>query len=364
MAKDRRRIDVTTTSLEKRIAMSFEPLDLRTVHPFGIASGTAADSHNLLIKLTYKDFVGFGEASPVEYHGESPQTAAAVLKAWAETDILGNDPFAIAEICRKMDKSLAGHTSVKAGIEMALHDICGKIANLPTYKMLGLSGLKQPITDFTIGIDSLEMIEKKTQEAVDAGYKVLKVKQGTSFDREIIRSVRKVAKDLPIRVDANGAWTPKQAILMAQFLAEHNVQFIEQPLPRTASLDDFKLVRERSPLPIYADESISRASDVARLAIAVDGVVVKLAKTGGLLEAIKVIQTARSHGMQIMFGCMLETSLGITAAAHLSGLVDHLDLDGAMLLSNDPFDGAIYDDGILKLTNLPGLGVTYKANAN
>lgn len=150
---------------------------------------------------------------------------------------------------------------------------------------------------------------------------------------------------------------------MAQFLAEHNVQFIEQPLPRTASLDDFKLVRERSPLPIYADESISRASDVARLANAIDGVVVKLAKTGGLLEAIKVIQTARSHGMQIMFGCMLETSLGITAAAHLSGLVDHLDLDGAMLLSNDPFDGAIYDDGILKLTNLPGLGVTYKADA-
>jgi L-alanine-DL-glutamate epimerase-like enolase superfamily enzyme len=351
---------VTATSIEKKIAMSFEPLDLRTLHPFGISYGTSADSHNFLVKLTYKSVVGYGEASPVSYHGENPETAAALLKAWAETDILGDDPFAIAEICRKMDKSISGHNSVKAGIEMALHDICGKIANLPTYKMLGLSGLKQPITDFTIGIDSLEVIEKKTKEALDAGYKVLKVKQGTQYDRDIIKSVRKVAKDIPIRVDANGAWTPKQAVLMAEFLAENNVQFIEQPLPKAASVDDFKFVRDHSPLPIYADESISRSQDVVRLANAIDGVVVKLAKTGGLLEAIKVIQTARAHGMQIMFGCMLESSLGVTAAVHLSSLVDHLDLDGALLLSNDPFNGAIYDDGILRLTDLPGLGVTYK----
>lgn len=351
---------MTTTSLDKKIAISFEPLDLLTIHPFGIASGTAADSHNFLVKLSYKDIVGYGEASPVEYHGESPETAAALLKAWSQTDIFGDDPFAIAEICRKMDKSIAGHNSVKAGIEMALHDICGKIANQPTYKMLGLSGLKQPVTDFTIGIASLEMIEKKTKEALDAGYKVLKVKQGTPYDKDIIKAVRKVAGDLPIRVDANGAWTPKQAIAMAEFLAEHNVQFIEQPVARTASVDDFRFVRERSPLPIYADESVSRAHDVAKFVGAVDGVVVKLAKTGGLLEAIKVIQTARAHGMQVMFGCMLETSLGITAAAHLSGLVDHLDLDGALLLSNDPFNGATYQDGILKLTELPGLGVTYK----
>ncbi len=349
---------MTATSLGKKIAISFEPLDLRTLHPFGISYGTSADSHNILVTLTYKDVVGYGEASPVEYHGENPETAAAVLKTWSATDILGDDPFAIAEICRKMDKSIAGHTSVKAAVEMALHDICGKIANLPTYKMLGLSGLKQPITDFTIGIDSLEMIEKKTKEAVDAGYKVLKVKQGTNYDKDIIKSVRKMAKDLPIRVDANGAWAPKQAILMSEFLAENNVQFIEQPLSKNASVDDFKFVRERSPLPIYADESISRSHDVARFANAIDGVVVKLAKTGGLLEAIKVIQTARAHGMQIMFGCMLESSLGVTAAVHLSSLVDHLDLDGALLLSNDPFNGAKYDDGILKLTDLPGLGVT------
>jgi L-alanine-DL-glutamate epimerase-like enolase superfamily enzyme len=347
-------------SLGKKIALSFEPLDLRTLHPFGISYGTSADSHNFLITLKHKDVIGYGEASPVQYHAESPETAAALLKAWTTEDFLGDDPFAIAEICRKMDKAIAGHTSVKAAIEMALHDICGKIANLPTYKMLGLSGSKQPITDFTIGIDSLEMIEKKTKEAVDAGYKVLKVKQGTNYDRDIIKSVRKIAKDIPIRVDANGAWTPKQAVIMANFLAEQNVQFIEQPLPKNSSVEDFRFVKERSPLPIFADESICRSHDVARFANAVDGVVVKLAKTGGLLEAIKVIQTARAHGMQIMFGCMLESSLGVTAAVHLSSLVDHLDLDGALLLSNDPFTGAVYDDGILKLTDLPGLGVTRK----
>ena len=349
---------MTATGIGNKIALSFEPLDLRTKHPFGISYGTSADSYNLLVTLTHGDVIGYGEASPVEYHGESPHTAAALLKFWMTENILGDDPFAISEVCRKMDKSIAGHTSVKAAIEMALHDICGKIANLPTYKMLGLSGLKQPITDFTIGIDSLEMIEKKTKEAVDAGYKVLKIKQGTNYDREIIKSVRKIAKELPIRVDANGAWTPKQAVEMSKFLAEENVQLIEQPLPKNSSVDDFKYVRDHSPLPIFADESISRSHDVARFANAIDGVVVKLAKTGGLLEAIKVIQTARAHGMQVMFGCMLESSLGVTAAVHLSSLVDHLDLDGAMLLSNDPFTGATYEDGILKLTDLPGLGVT------
>lgn len=349
---------MTATKTSSRIALSFEPLELRTKHPFGISYGTSCDSHNFLVTLKYDDVIGYGEASPVEYHGESPETAAALLQFWAQSDLLGDDPFAIAEVCRKLDKSVAGHTSVKAGIEMAMHDICGKIANLPTYKMLGLSGLKQPITDFTIGIDNLETIEKKTREAVESGFKVLKVKQGTSYDREIIKSVRKMAPDTPIRVDANGAWTPKEAIKMSEFLAEYGVQFIEQPLPKNSGVDDFKFVREHSPLPIYADESISRSHDVARFAGAIDGVVVKLAKTGGLLEAIKVIQTARAHGMQIMFGCMLESSLGVTAAVHLSSLVDHLDLDGALLLSNDPFTGAQYDDGILKLTDLPGLGAT------
>lgn len=348
---------MTKTKVQHKIALEFEPLELKTAHPFGVSYGTSADSHNLLITLHYGDHVGYGEASPVSYHNETPETAHAVLKMWQRDALLGADPFAIAEVSRRMDLSIAGNFSVKAAVEMALHDLSGKIAGLPTYKMLGLSSHPQPITDFTIGIASLEMIEKKTHQAVEAGYKILKVKQGTDYDREIIRKVRKVAPNLPLRVDANGAWTPKKAIAMAHFLAEHNVQFIEQPLPKNSHADDFRFVRERSPLPIFADESVSRSYDVARLATAVDGIVVKLAKTGGLLEAIKAINTARAHSMQIMFGCMIESSIGITAAAHISSLVDYLDLDGAMLLAKDPFRGAVYDDGYLRLPDRPGLGV-------
>jgi L-alanine-DL-glutamate epimerase-like enolase superfamily enzyme len=241
---------------------------------------------------------------------------------------------------------------------MAMHDLMGKIVGQPTYKLLGLDDLKQPMTDFTIGIASLDVIEKKTEEAVRAGYKILKVKQGTPYDREIIKLVRKAAPELPLRVDANGGWTPKQAVEMSKFLAEHNVELIEQPLPKFAAVEDFRFVRERSPIPIFADESVGRASDVVRLAGCIDGVVVKLAKAGGILEALKVIHTARAHDMQILFGMMIESSIGVTAAAQLQSLCDHLDLDGALLLAHDPYQGAEYKDGYLHHSGKPGLGVT------
>ncbi len=339
------------------IKLHYEPLTLTTAHPFGISYGTSKQTHNVLVKLNYENFEGLGEAAPAEYHNETPGTVVAVLSQWAASEILGDDPFAIAELAKRLDKSVAGNSSAKAAVEMALHDLAGKICGQPTYRMLGLAGLAAPMTDFTIGIDSLDVVEKKTKEAVKAKYKILKVKQGTAYDHEIIERVRKVTPDISLRVDANGAWTPKQAIEMAFFLAEKGVQFIEQPLPKYASVEDFRFVRERSPLPIFADESICRAADVARLAGAIDGVVVKLAKTGGLLEALKVIHTARAHSMQIMFGCMIESSLGVTAAAHLAGLTDYLDLDGALLLADDPYSGAEYRDGYLHIPSRPGLGV-------
>lgn len=348
---------MTKTQTKSSMQLTCEPLDLTTTHPFGISYGTSEKTNNVLVRIQYEGLEGLGEAAPASYHNETPETVTAVIKSWQEKNILGDNPFEIAETSRKLDKSVACNYSAKAAVEMALHDLCGKIAKLPTYKMLGLAGLQAPITDFTIGIDSLDMVEKKTHEAVSAGYKVLKVKQGTNYDREIIRIVRKVAKDIPIRVDANGGWTPKQAIEMSKFLAENNVQFIEQPLPKFALAEDFRFVKERSPIPIYADESVCRSHDVARLAGCIDGVVVKLAKTGGLLEALKVIHTARAHSMQLMFGCMIESSIGVTAAVHLAPLVDHLDLDGALLLADDPYIGAVYDDGYLKLSDRPGLGV-------
>jgi L-alanine-DL-glutamate epimerase-like enolase superfamily enzyme len=348
---------MSPTKTGSKIQLSFEQMELHTKHPFGISYGTSSQHISVLVRLRHGDFEGLGEACPVTYHGETISTVEALLKEWKDADILGDDPFALAEITKRLDKHVAGNTAAKSAVEMALHDLLGKVVGQPTYRLLGLQGSPCPITDFTIGIDSLDVVEKKTAEAVEAGYKALKVKQGTSYDREIIKRVRKVAKDLPLRVDANGGWTVKQAIEMSKFLAEHGVQFIEQPLPKFALKQDFQFVKEHSPLPIFADESIGRANDVARLAGAIDGVVVKLAKTGGITEALKVIHVARAHGLQIMFGCMVESSLGVTAAAQLQSLCDYLDLDGAMLLADDPFDGAVYDDGHLILSDRPGLGV-------
>jgi L-alanine-DL-glutamate epimerase-like enolase superfamily enzyme len=349
---------VNVTKTKAAIELNFEVLVLHTKHPFGIAYGTSADHKNILVRLRYDKYEGLGEATPVSYHSESIPTAQAVLAQWQKDGILGSDPFAIADICARMDKSVAGNFAAKAAVEIALHDLVGKIVEQPTYRLLGLQNLKAPITDFTIGIDTLDVVEKKTEEAVEAGYKALKVKQGTPYDKEIIKRVRKVAPDLPLRVDANGGWTPKQAIAMSHFLFDHGVQFIEQPLAKHALPADFKMIREHSALPIFSDETICRSHDVARMAGCIDGVVVKLAKTGGLLEALKVIYTARAHGMQVMFGCMIESSLGITAAAQLQSLCDYLDLDGAMLLADDPFKGAQYEDGYLIVPDRPGLGVT------
>ncbi len=343
--------------------MSYEPLILTTAHPFGISYGTSSTSSNILVRLQFEDLTGLGEASPTRYHDETPETASALFKLWSESDILGDDPFAIDAVLRRLDKSVSGNRSAKAAIDMALYDLVGKLLNRSLVDVFGVRDLPLPITDFTIGIDSAETVELKTKEALAAGYKHLKVKQGTDYDREIIDTIRALAPDIPIRVDANGAWTVKEAISKAHYLAEQNVEFIEQPLPKYAPLSDWRVLREASPLPIYADESVSTSIDVARLAGYVDGVVVKLAKTGGLAEARRVINTSRANNLKVMFGCMIESSLGITAAAHLAPLVDHLDLDGALLLADDPFEGAVYDDGYLKVDySLPGLGVVPRKN--
>ena len=250
------------SKLRSAIKLTYEPFVIHTKHPFGISYGSAAEHHKILVRLHYENLEGLGEAAPASYHGETPSTVLALLANWREQDnLLGDNPFAIAEVLQRLDRCVAGHNSVKAAIEMAMHDLCGKMCGQPTYKMLGLDGLRAPMTDFTIGIDSLDMVASKTQEALDAGYKMLKVKQGTSYDCEIIAQVRKVAPDISLRVDANGAWTPKQAVAMSHFLAQHNVEFIEQPLPKHAHYDDFRFVKERSAIPIFADESVCRSGN-------------------------------------------------------------------------------------------------------
>jgi o-succinylbenzoate synthase len=347
-----------TRTIANPIELSFEELDLKLTNPFGISRGTTEVARNLLVKLNYGGLIGLGESAPSSAHGETRETAKAFLQTVQGTTVLGKDPFAVDAVMQELDRLARGHNSVKAAIDMALWDLIGKITGLPLYKQLGLSRQSIALNDMTIGIDTVPEMVRKAGEAVQAGFKILKIKLGTDYDQEIILAIRReIGSDVVFRVDANGAWMPKHAIKMAQFLADQNVQLIEQPLPEESLLSDYELVRRNSPLPIFADESIRRAPDAVRLATGVDGIVIKLAKTGGIRGAIQLIHTAEALNLQIMFGCMVESSLGITAACQIASLVDFLDLDGALLLADDPFEGVVWQEGHMQLPDRPGIGV-------
>jgi L-Ala-D/L-Glu epimerase len=355
----RRRQTLTRTKINP-IELSFEEIDLPLANPFGISRGTTTVARNLIVQLSHSGLIGLGEAAPNRAHGETRETAKAFLGAVQESEALGNDPFAVEQISHKLDTLASGHNSAKAAIDMALWDLIGKITDLPLYKYFGLSTETEPalINDMTIGIDSVQEMVRKAKEAVQAGYNILKIKLGSDHDQEIILAIRReIGPDIIFRVDANGAWTPKHAIKMAEFLADQNVQLIEQPVPERSPLSDYELVRRNSSLPIFADESIRHAPDAVRLATGIDGVVIKLAKTGGIRAALQLIHAADALNLQIILGCMVESSLGITAACQIASLVDFIDLDGALLISDDPFEGVVWHEGRMKLPDRPGIGV-------
>jgi L-alanine-DL-glutamate epimerase-like enolase superfamily enzyme len=350
-----------TRTITSPIELSFEELDLELTNPFGISRGTRSTAQNLVVLLSHGGLIGLGEAAPTASRGESQKTAKAFLTAVQESKALGKDPFAVDEIMQGLDRLAAGHDSVKAAIDMALWDLIGKVTGLPLYRHLGLSGASKATNDMTIGIDTVAEMVRKAREAVMAGFKILKIKLGTDYDQEIILAIRReIGSDVVFRVDPNCAWTPKHAIKMSHFLADQNVQLIEQPIPKDSPLADYELVRRNSSLPIFADESIARAPDAVRLASGIDGIVVKLAKSGGIRNAIQLIHTAEALNLQVMFGCMVESSLGITAACQIASLVDFLDLDGALLLAEDPFEGVVWKDQLMQLPDRPGLGVVFR----
>ncbi|HEV2733542.1 MAG TPA: dipeptide epimerase, partial [Longimicrobiaceae bacterium] len=266
------------------------------------------------------------------------------------------DPFALERIDAALGRSIGRNPAAKAAVSAALHDLVGKRLGVPVWKLWGLDPAAAPLSSFTIGIDELEVMRDKVREA--ASYPVLKIKVGSPRDEEILRMIRDEAPDKPLRVDANTGWTAKQTIAAMPMLAEYGVEFVEQPLPKH-DLAGLREVRERSPLPVIADESCEVASDVAKLVGAVDGVNIKLAKCGSLREAVRIVHAARAHGMRVMLGCMVESTLGIAAAVQLAPLVDYVDLDGAALLAHDPFTGpGMEPDGRLRFNTEPGLGVT------
>jgi L-Ala-D/L-Glu epimerase len=335
------------------LRMDVEVLTLRTTHPFVIARGGQSDHRTVWVRLTDTEGnEGWGEAAPSKYYGETAESVLAALQVYGS--MLPDDPFQLEEAERRWENKLRGNAAARAALSAALHDLVGKRLDVPLFRMWGLDPCAAPPSTFTIGLDAPERIGAKVQEA--AQYPILKVKLGTDRDLEILRAIRQ-ATDKEIRVDANCGWTVKRALRMLPVLDEFGVTVLEQPLV-PHDLDGLAAVTAQADIPVIADESCLTAVDIPPLVGKVDGINIKLAKCGGLREALRMIAVARAHGLMVMVGCMIESSLGITAAAHFTPLVDIVDLDGAALLADDPFTGATIEQGQVRLPSGPGLGVS------
>ena len=319
-------------------------------------SRSSNDSFDVVfVYLTQDGKTGMGEASPSKRYGESFDQILAILSDSKLAE--QNEIKSLEETLQSMIPLCEGCKSLEAAVDMASHDLWGKIEDKSLFQKFGLNGQEMPVTSFTIAIDSPDVIQEKVKEADK--FPILKVKLGTDSDKEIIREVRKVT-DKPIRVDVNEGWNLEEAKVMCDWLSHQNLEFVEQPLPAD-KLDDMKKLKEVSPLKLIADENSLTSSDIPELAEAFHGINIKLMKCGGVEEAHKMIETAKNNKLEVMLGCMVESSLAVTAAAHLSPLADYADLDGNLLITNDPFEGVKVDkEGRLVLPTNPGLGVTLR----
>lgn len=342
-----------TVAKTGKLKLSFKPNELKLRHAFNLARNSRTTTPDVLVQLEYDGIVGYGEASMPPYLGESIES---VTKFLGNLD-LGqfNDPFRIEEILSYVDGTALDNRAAKASVDIALHDLLGKIMGQPWYKIWGLSPEKTPNTSFTIGIDKADVVRQKVDEA--APYKVIKVKMGLDNDKELVEIIRSKT-DKPLCVDANQGWTDKEKALdMCHWLKERGCMFVEQPFDKKM-IDETAWLRERSPFPIIADEFCQRIPDVMRAYQVYDGINIKLMKSTGLHEAYKMAVLAKSLGMKLMIGCMTETSCAISAAAQLAPMADWVDLDGNLLIANDSFDGVKVVDGKITLTDKPGIGAT------
>jgi L-alanine-DL-glutamate epimerase-like enolase superfamily enzyme len=335
--------------------LSHQTIELNPTHPFVIARGGYSHHRNVIVRLTDADGLeGYGEAAPNRYYGESVSTVIAALGQFKPV-LERADPFSLESIEAHLNRVLRGNASAKSAVSSALHDLVGKRLGLPVFRLWGLDAATTPQSSFTIAIAENHELERRVAEARE--YPILKIKLGTDRDTEIVRIIRNAAPEKRLRVDANAAWTAKHAVRMSDFLAEQGVEMLEQPVAAN-DIEGLRFVRKRSKLPVFADESCLVATDVAKLAGAVDGINIKLAKCGSLREALRMVHAARALDMQVMAGCMIESSLGISAIAQISPLLDYADFDGAALLSSDPFCGASIAGGVIRLSDEPGLGAT------
>jgi L-alanine-DL-glutamate epimerase-like enolase superfamily enzyme len=335
------------------LKLSFEPYNLQLKHVFTLAGSSRSTTPVMLVKLEFEGTTGYGEASMPPYLGESHNSSTKFLSALNLQQF--TDPFRMDEILEYVNKSAQGNTAAKASVDIALHDLVGKILGQPWFKIWGFSAEDTPVTSFTIGIDTPEVVKQKVKEA--AGFKILKVKLGRNSDKQMIESIRAVS-DVPLCVDVNQGWKDKkEALDMIFWLKEKGVEYVEQPMPKEKP-DEIAWLTQNSPLPIIADEAIQRLSDVQNTLGVYSGINIKLMKCTGMREAHKMMTLAHANQMKVMIGCMTETSCAISAAAQLSPHATWADLDGNLLISNDPYEGVKIVDGKITLNNLPGIGIS------
>lgn len=336
-----------------RLNLTFEPYELKLRHSFNLARSQRTTTPDVQVRIEYDGIVGYGEASMPPYLGESVKSVCDYLGSLDLAQF--TDPFRIEDIHEYLESVAPNNRAAKASVDIALHDLTGKIMGQPWYKIWGLNPDNCPNTSYTISYDA-NPDEMRTKIEETAPFKIVKVKMGVGHDKETVEALRKYS-NVPICVDANQGWTDKQQALdMCNWLAERNCLFVEQPMPKEM-IAETAWVRERSPLPLIADEFLQRLPDVARAAEAYDGINIKLMKSTGLHEAYQMAVLARAMGMKVMLGCMTETSCAVTAAAQLSPMVDWADLDGNLLIANDIFDGIKIVDGKVTIPDRPGIGV-------
>ena len=332
--------------------LSFKEYQLTLKYPFLVSGAEARETWDVVyVQLKSGEVIGYGEAAPSRFWGESVE---GVKEAATQVDLSRHDtPLVYELILREVRENVNPPRAFLAALDMALFDAIGKKMQIPVRRFLGLPEKHNLPTSHTIGIADLDVISRKIAEARD--YPILKVKLGSDYDIELIEHIRKLT-DKPIRVDANGGWSREEALEKITWLQSQNVEFVEQPLP-PGQLEDTAWIRERVQMPIFADEDVRDSADIPKVAEFYDGINIKLMKCGGILEAVRMIRLAREKGLKVMLGCMIESTLAIAAAAQLLPLADYADLDGHLLISNDPFEGLKMESGVIRLSGKPGLGV-------
>lgn len=341
-------------------ATQFESYDLELADAFTIARGSTETTTTHIVTIEDEaGRVGIGGSGPSAYYDETPESVEATLPELLEIVESVGDPYAQQVLDEKLRETAPGEAAARAAVSIAIHDLAARQRGEPLYEQWGLDPTRTPVTSYTVGIDSPAGMADRARAATERGFPVLKVKLGTDDDEARLTAIREVAPDARIRVDANCAWDVEETVDNVEWLQENDVEFVEQPVPAD-DVAGLREIRERVPIPIAADESCVTAADVPAVGDAVDIVVVKLMKCGGIRPALRQIEAANAHGLDVMLGCMVESNASIAGACHLSPLVEYADLDGSLLLESDPVTGLNLEGGAIELgASSVGTGTTH-----